>query len=477
MNSPEFLDDTDPGKTIKKACDLCYKRKVKCEGTGPTCDQCLRAKKPCTYTRFENPTKKKNDIFGDKPLLTPSGSVSPKLRTALFRHLESMFESQDSHLAEIPFGFLSKEAENSTFLLHAMCAYTALFVPQEHLEQHDRRQLANMFYEQAANTVPAALDVHSIAIVHGLIFLYTFCRSLGKLSAMKNYKAALMGLARNMKLHEFSSAGIGLDKQQEVLIRVNTWWRVYVIDQVSCCLMDWTYKSTHACSMPLPFQLEQFTAPKVDFVSDDISFEVGLMSTHGRFIPTPRECASTPGFIALLKILAIICEHLEDVKKLGFAMNSEMEHAELSLAASLRWWRKSCAQYEYSLENKVSGIAFSMVYNTAVLKLYSEKMIIYQNSFDKLSLSQGLKQCQDAAAQIMLIASQTPFESTDPLMLIYPLYHALRFFSILINYFPTESIAADVRVSFDVGLQLLNKMCQFSTETEYIYSKASKLIV
>ena len=39
----------EPTQTIRKACDFCYKRKIKCDGVKPCCSTCVTHERQCTY--------------------------------------------------------------------------------------------------------------------------------------------------------------------------------------------------------------------------------------------------------------------------------------------------------------------------------------------------------------------------------------------------------------------------------------------
>ncbi|KAI8343911.1 hypothetical protein BC941DRAFT_342194, partial [Chlamydoabsidia padenii] len=36
-------------KRLTQACDMCRKKKIKCDGGKPTCGNCMKLKRECTY--------------------------------------------------------------------------------------------------------------------------------------------------------------------------------------------------------------------------------------------------------------------------------------------------------------------------------------------------------------------------------------------------------------------------------------------
>ncbi|PYI05393.1 Zn(II)2Cys6 transcription factor [Aspergillus sclerotiicarbonarius CBS 121057] len=71
-HSPPSLDrsEEDPQKTrkrIARACDSCYKRKIKCDAAEPQCNWCSHHDIPCTFTRvITRKRKAKHDLRGER---------------------------------------------------------------------------------------------------------------------------------------------------------------------------------------------------------------------------------------------------------------------------------------------------------------------------------------------------------------------------------------------------------------------------
>jgi hypothetical protein len=56
------LDDNDPKRRrIARACDMCRKKKIKCDGRLPKCGHCTNYKTECVFTQVE---KKRNPPKG-----------------------------------------------------------------------------------------------------------------------------------------------------------------------------------------------------------------------------------------------------------------------------------------------------------------------------------------------------------------------------------------------------------------------------
>jgi hypothetical protein len=51
---------TEPSQAIRKACDFCYKRKIKCNGAKPYCSNCATHERQCTYGTPSRQYKPKN---------------------------------------------------------------------------------------------------------------------------------------------------------------------------------------------------------------------------------------------------------------------------------------------------------------------------------------------------------------------------------------------------------------------------------
>lgn len=50
-----LLDDTNEAKRrrIARACDMCRKKKIKCDGKLPACSHCINYKTECVFTQVE----------------------------------------------------------------------------------------------------------------------------------------------------------------------------------------------------------------------------------------------------------------------------------------------------------------------------------------------------------------------------------------------------------------------------------------
>ncbi|KAI8914270.1 hypothetical protein EDD86DRAFT_178170, partial [Gorgonomyces haynaldii] len=44
-------DDANKRRRVTQACDGCNKKKIRCDGTRPSCHICIEAKTECTYSR------------------------------------------------------------------------------------------------------------------------------------------------------------------------------------------------------------------------------------------------------------------------------------------------------------------------------------------------------------------------------------------------------------------------------------------
>ena len=58
-----FIDDANEAKRrrIARACDMCRKKKIKCDGKMPSCTHCVNYKTKCVFTQVE---KKRNPPKG-----------------------------------------------------------------------------------------------------------------------------------------------------------------------------------------------------------------------------------------------------------------------------------------------------------------------------------------------------------------------------------------------------------------------------
>ncbi|KAK9485650.1 hypothetical protein V1527DRAFT_466489 [Lipomyces starkeyi] len=59
LMSKRESQDRDQRKRTARACDSCYKRKIKCDADTPQCNWCKHHNLPCTFTRIVRPSRKK----------------------------------------------------------------------------------------------------------------------------------------------------------------------------------------------------------------------------------------------------------------------------------------------------------------------------------------------------------------------------------------------------------------------------------
>ncbi|CAI7623579.1 unnamed protein product [Penicillium pancosmium] len=59
--------DDEPRKRTARACDSCYRRKIKCDATQPQCEWCSHHNLPCTYDRVVTRKRKTRDDDGAQP--------------------------------------------------------------------------------------------------------------------------------------------------------------------------------------------------------------------------------------------------------------------------------------------------------------------------------------------------------------------------------------------------------------------------
>ncbi|CAK7274198.1 hypothetical protein SEPCBS119000_006048 [Sporothrix epigloea] len=100
-DSDAYIDDTndanEPGETneakrrrIARACDMCRKKKIKCDGNMPSCSHCLRYKTKCIFTQVE---KKRSPPKGAKYI---EGLENRLLRMESLLRLSGLLDEEDS---------------------------------------------------------------------------------------------------------------------------------------------------------------------------------------------------------------------------------------------------------------------------------------------------------------------------------------------------------------------------------------------
>lgn len=58
---------------VWQACDMCRKKKIKCDGKMPKCSHCINYKTECIFTQVE---KKRNPPKGSESLLTDHAAIN-----------------------------------------------------------------------------------------------------------------------------------------------------------------------------------------------------------------------------------------------------------------------------------------------------------------------------------------------------------------------------------------------------------------
>ncbi|RDW78587.1 putative C6 transcription factor [Aspergillus mulundensis] len=88
-NSGERSDDEQPqpSKRTARACDACYKRKIKCDAAVPKCNWCSHHDSPCTFERKVRRTRKR--VVGGKELAAPTPGSQLSERIARIEKLLS----------------------------------------------------------------------------------------------------------------------------------------------------------------------------------------------------------------------------------------------------------------------------------------------------------------------------------------------------------------------------------------------------
>ncbi|KAJ5340505.1 transcriptional regulator family: Fungal Specific TF [Penicillium brevicompactum] len=147
-------DETNDAKRrrIARACDMCRKKKIKCDGKMPKCSHCINYKTECIFTQVE---KKRNPPKGAKYI---EGLENRLGRMESLLRLSGLLSEDDGGKTDL--GTLEKRLADRTNALNAANAASAANAP-------NTAKSANKFMAQAAQQAPSShqttprMDSHS----------------------------------------------------------------------------------------------------------------------------------------------------------------------------------------------------------------------------------------------------------------------------------------------------------------------------